>query len=464
MGTVPVEQSRPLASNPSPQSAAKLAVPSMDSKTPPVERHDLEVVSPAPPALVIDEAPPGAQVFVDGQLTASIDSSGQAKISTLAPGQHRLRLTLNGYRDYEQSIDLLARHTSRIVAKLEPSELSILPEPAKAPIPEVLARIPPPPESMYVAAPDFVLDRTLKGHSGWVTAVAFSADGQRLASGSWDQTVKFWDVATGQGLGTIASKIKGVEALAFSHDGHWLAAESSTNTVALWDTATGREVRTLPGNEPLGFLGSSSWVYSIAFSPDSRWLASGVDNKTVRLWEVKTGRPVRDLAGLRRSVICIAFSPDGRWLASGSDGKTIKIWEVATGKEMRKLSGHKKDVYAVAFSPDSRWLASASGDKSVKLWDVVAGREVHTLEGHGNSVTSLAFSPDGRWLASGSWDKTIKIWDVQTGRELQTLTGHTHRVYTVAVDGGGHWLASGSEDGTINLWQLRRPVERVSIR
>ena len=152
LGTVPVEHSRPLASNPSPQSAAKPAVPSMDSKTPPVERHDLEVVSPAPPVLVIDEAPPGAQVFVDGQLTASTDSGGQAKISTLAPGQHRLRLTLNGYRDYEQSIDLLARHTSRIVAKLEPSELSILPEPAKAPIPEVLARIPPPPESMYVAA------------------------------------------------------------------------------------------------------------------------------------------------------------------------------------------------------------------------------------------------------------------------------------------------------------------------
>jgi WD40 repeat protein len=103
---------------------------------------------------------------------------------------------------------------------------------------------------MDVTVPGFVLDRTLKGHSGWVTAVAFTADGRRLASGGWDQTVKLWDVATGQGLGNIASEIKGVEALAFSHDGHWLAVESSTNTVALWDATTGREIRTLPGNEP----------------------------------------------------------------------------------------------------------------------------------------------------------------------------------------------------------------------
>jgi WD40 repeat protein/type II secretory pathway predicted ATPase ExeA len=461
LGAVRVEQGRSLTVNPSPQPGAGPAVPSPDLKTPGLEGHNTEVPSVTSPVLVIEEAPPGAQVFVDNQLTSSIDSGGQTRISTLAPGQHRLRLSLNGYRDYEQGIDLPAGHTSRVTAKLEPSELSILPEPPNVPSPGVAILTPPPAEPISVPIPEFVLDRTLKGHSSWVTAVAFSADGRRLASGSWDQTVKFWDVATGQGLSTIDSEIKGVEALAFSHDGHLLAAESSTNTVALWDAATGRAIRTLPGGEPLGlFLNAENWVYSIAFSPDSRWLASGVDNKTVRLWEVRTGRPVHDLAGLRRSVICIAFSPDGRWLASGGGDKTIEIWEVATGQEMRRLSGHKKDVYAVAFSPDGRWLASASGDKSVKLWDATTGREVHTLEGHRKPVTSLAFSPDGRWLASGSWDTTIKIWDVVTGHEEQTLAGHTHHVYTVAVDSSGRTLASGSEDGTIKLWRLRRPVER----
>jgi WD40 repeat protein/type II secretory pathway predicted ATPase ExeA len=439
-------------------------VASPNSTTPLAEHEDVAAVSPAPPVLVIEEASPRVQVFVDDQLAASTDSGGQAKISTLAPGQHRLRLTLNGYQDYEQNIDLVAGNTFRVAARLDPSELASAVETAQGPNLPDIARTPPVTESMDISVPGFVLDRTLKGHSGWVTGVAFSPDGLRLASGSWDQTVKLWDVATGQGLGNIAGEIKGVEALAFSDDGRWLAAENSTNSVALWDATTGREIRTLPGNEPSGLLSRGNWVYSIAFSPDSRWLASGVDDKTVRLWEVKTGRAVRDLPGFRRSVIYIAFSPNGRWLASGGDSKTIEIWEVASGQEMRKLSGHKKDVYAVAFSPDSRWLASASGDKTVKLWDVLAGREVHTLVGHRNSVTSLAFSPDGRWLASGSWDRTVKIWDVQTGREEQTLAGHTHRVYSVAVDGGGRWLASGSEDGTIKLWRLRGTVGRNPIR
>jgi type II secretory pathway predicted ATPase ExeA len=456
LGAVAANRSSALTSSPSPQPGARPAVLSPDLTPPELESHNTGGTGATSPLLVIEEAPPGAQVFLDDQLTGSIDSGGQARISTLAPGLHHLRLSLNGYRDYEQGVDLPAGHTSRVAAKLEPSGLSILTEPAKIPSAGVAMGISPTPEPITVPVPEFVLDRTLKGHSSWVTAVAFSADGRRLASGSWDQTVKFWDVATGQGLATIDSEVKGIEALAFSHDGHLLAAESSTNTVALLDATTGRPIRTLPGGEPLGVLDATTWVYSIAFSPDSRWLAAGVDNKTVRLWEATTGRPVRDLAGLRRPVICIAFSPDGRWLASGRDDKTVGIWEAATGQEVRTLSGHTKDVYAVAFSPNGRWLASASGDKSVKLWDVSTGREVHTLAGHWKAVTSLAFSPDGRWLASGSWDKTIKIWDVETGNEVQTLSGHTHHVYTIAVDSSGRWLASGSEDGTIKLWRLRR--------
>jgi WD40 repeat protein len=313
--------------------------------------------------------------------------------------------------------------------------------------------------SASASAPDFVLDRTLKGHSGWVTGVAFSSDGRRLASGSWDQTVKFWDVPTGQELNTVGKKVKEVQALAFSRDGHWLAAENSKDIVTLWDATTGREIRTFASDRALGALGSN-WVYSIAFSPDGRWLASGVDDKTVRLWDVTTGRAVRDFTSLRRSVIYAAFSPDGRWLASGNDDKSIRIWDVATGQEIRRLSGHKKPIFAVAFSPNGHWLASASADKSIKLWDIATGREVHTLTGHGNLVTSLAFSPDGRWLASGSWDKTVKIWDVETGNDVQTLANaRNHSVYSVAFDSYGRWLASGSEDGTISLWRLSQVVD-----
>ncbi len=413
-----------------------------------------------PPALVIEGTPPGAQIFVDEQFAASTELGGQTKISTLSPGQHRLRVTVNGYQDYEKKIDLLAGQTSRVAAKLEPLAVPVLTEAAKAPNLEFRATIP---GLTRARVPEFALDRTLKAHSGWVTGVAFSADGQRLASGGSDQIVKLWNVPTRQETSTaankiiaskiVASKMKEVQALAFSRDGHWLAAENSSDTVTLWDATTGHEAHTFSSDKLSGVHGSS-WVYSIAFSPDGRWLATGLDDKTVRLWDVESGRPVRDLTAGRRPVIYIAFSPDGRWLASGGDDKTIKIWEVATGKEKQTLRGHKKNIYAVVFSPNGRYLASASADKSVKLWDVTTGREIHNLTGHGSDVTSIAFSPDSRWLASGSWDKTIKIWDAQTGREVRTLEGHTHHIYTVAFDSRGRWLASGSEDGTIKLWRL----------
>ncbi len=297
--------------------------------------------------------------------------------------------------------------------------------------------------------PDFVLARALDGRSGWVTAVAFSMDGQRLASASWDGIVTFWDVIAGQEVAAIVGTKK-VQALAFSRDGRWLATEDSSDVLTLWETTTRQKVRTFHGRQSA--LGT--WVYSIAFSPDGRLLASCLDEKTVRLWDVATGGMVRDLPAHRRSVVYIAFSPDGHWLATGEDDKTIEIWDVITGQEVRTLSGHKKNIYAAVFSPDGHWLASGGADKTVKLWDLVTGREVYTLTGHGNVVTSLAFSPDSRWLASGSWDKTIRIWDVDTGRLLQRLVGHDHPVYTVAFDSRGHWLASGSEDGTIKLWQL----------
>ncbi len=334
--------------------------------------------------------------------------------------------------------------------KSMPLELSVEPIPVNSAT--VAPAIPPLIKANAIPPPDFVLDRTLKGHSSWVTSLAFSSDGQRLASGSWDQTVKLWDVSTGEEH-TIGSKMQEVQTLAFSRDGRWFAVENASDTVTLWDAATGKEVRTLRSDRPLSALGAN-WVYSMTFSPDSRWLASAVDDKTIRLWDVTTGQGVRDFTGLRRPVMYTAFSPDGRWLASGNEDRTIGIWDVSTGEIVRTLKAHKKPIYTVVFSPTGRLLASAGADKGIKLWDFATGREVRTLMGHDNSVTSLAFSPDGRWLASASWDKSIKVWDVDTGRELQTLEGHDRPVYSVAFDLRGRWLASGSEDGIIKLWRF----------
>jgi WD40 repeat protein len=300
-------------------------------------------------------------------------------------------------------------------------------------------------------SPNFTLTQTLKAHSGWVSSLAFSPAGQ-LASGSWDRTVKFWDLSSGHEVRALNDKIKQIQAVAFSPDGKILAVEDTTDTVAIFDAATGARLRELPTDKSVPSVGIS-WVYSISFSPDGRWLASAVDDKTVRIWDVATGAKIRDLNGPRRPIVYAAFSPNGELVATGNDEKSIQLWNVASGAPTSTLTGHKKVINAVAFSPDGKTLASASGDKTIRLWDAATGKHIRTFSGHQAAVSSISFSHDGHWLASGSWDKTVRIWNVATGKEVQTLRPDARAIYSVTFDPRGHWLAAGSEDGGVEIWQ-----------
>ncbi|KAK0715232.1 beta transducin-like protein HET-D2Y, partial [Lasiosphaeris hirsuta] len=286
--------------------------------------------------------------------------------------------------------------------------------------------------------------QTLEGHSDWVRSVAFSPDGQRLASGSDDRTVKIWDTASGRCLKTLEGHSDRVRSVAFSPDGQRLASGSSDRTVKIWDTASGRCLQTLEGH--------SGWVRSVAFSPDGQRLASGSDDRTVKIWDTASGRCLQTLEGHSDWVRSVAFSPDGQRLVSGSDDTTVKIWDTASGRCLQTLEEHSDSVLSVAFSPDGQRLASGSDDKTVKIWDTASGRYLQTLEGHSDWVRSVAFSPDGQRLASGSDDKTVKIWDTASGRCLQTLEGHSDRVRSVAFSPDGQRLASGSDDRTVKIW------------
>ncbi|AKV67221.1 serine/threonine-protein kinase [Microcystis panniformis] len=290
------------------------------------------------------------------------------------------------------------------------------------------------------------LDKTLTGHSNVVWSVAYSPDGRYLASGSWDKTIKIWEVATGKQLRTLTGHSDWVRSVVYSPDGRYLASGSWDKTIKIWEVATGKELRTLTGH--------SREVMSVVYSPDGRYLASGSDDDTLTIWEVATGKQLRTLTGHSLFVMSVVYSPDGRYLASGNDDKTIKIWEVATGKQLRTLTGHSDWVRSVVYSPDGRYLASGSWDKTIKIWEVATGKELRTLTGHSREVMSVVYSPDGRYLASGSDDNTIKIWEVATGKELRTLTGHSDVVISVVYSPDGRYLASGSGDNTIKIWRV----------
>ncbi len=289
------------------------------------------------------------------------------------------------------------------------------------------------------------------GHTeGGVVSVSFSPDGEMLASGSFDQTVRLWDVKTGETIRTLTGHIGIVESVSFSPNGQTLASGGGfrDNTVRLWDVSTGELLHTLTGH--------MEGVDSVSFSPDGQTLASGSEDETVRLWDVATGAIVHTLTGHTDRVNSVSFSPDGQTLASGSEDETIRLWDVATGAIVHTLTGHTWYVYSVSFSPDGETLTSGSWDETIRLWDVRTGETLRTLTGHTAFIESVSFSPDGQTLASASGDKTVRLWDVSTGDLVHTFTGHTSyvdHVNSVSFSPDGSTLASGSVHGVL-LWAL----------
>jgi eukaryotic-like serine/threonine-protein kinase len=295
---------------------------------------------------------------------------------------------------------------------------------------------------------------SLKGHAAQVWSLAFSPDGDRLASGSLDGAIKLWEV-TEKEVFSLGSPPGYGESWQVTGDQR-MPFESYNKVVNIWDPASGEELEFVKYH--------SHWVTGLASSPDGQRLASGSMDGTVRIRDAATDRELFSLKGHGGPVSCVTFSRDGKRLASSSMDGTVKIWDIAIGRVQFTLSGRAGPAYYAAFDPDSRSLASGNMNGSVKIWDCSTGKELFSLTGHVAPVTRVAFSPDGLRLASGSDDNTVKIWNSATGKELFSLKGHTGFVTSLAFSPDGQRLASGSRDHTVKIWDSSTGREVFTIK
>ncbi|MBI4779690.1 MAG: NACHT domain-containing protein [Oscillatoriophycideae cyanobacterium NC_groundwater_1537_Pr4_S-0.65um_50_18] len=287
---------------------------------------------------------------------------------------------------------------------------------------------------------------TLRGHSHRVWTIAFSPDGQRLASGSDDQTIRLWNVQDGTCLAVLQGHTGGVTSVRFSPNGQLLVSASEDASIRLWSVADGTLVKILPGH--------SRWVRTVTFSPDGQTLASGSEDRTIRLWNVETGICFKTLQGHTGWVTSLSFSPNGQTLASSSEDGSVRLWNVQDGTCLKRLQGHSSCVWKVAFNPDGRTLASGSADLSTRLWNVQDGTCLKTFHGRTNGICSVSFSPDGFTLVSGSYDALVRLWDMQQETCDRDLPGHKSWIWAVAFHPDGQMVASASNDQTVRLWDI----------
>ena len=306
--------------------------------------------------------------------------------------------------------------------------------------------------------PTWTCVRTLKAHLSSINSMAFSPDGQILASGSADRTVKLWNLDSNVPLCTLSGHSSLIDAVVFSPDGRLLASGSWDHTIKLWDIETRELIHT---------LSDSGWIKSIAISSDGKTLFSGSADRTIKIWDLETSKVQKTLSGHSSAVHSVAIAPEGRILASGSADKTIKLWNLHSGEVELTLDGHSDAVNSLTFSSSGQVLISGSADKTIRLWHLESGKLLHTLSLHSEAVNSVAINVDGNLLCSGSDDKTIKIWRPDSGELLYTLSEHSASVTCVAIANhcckqqlaskatASHLtIASGSQDKTIKIWQF----------
>ncbi|XP_046480875.1 notchless protein homolog 1 [Neodiprion pinetum] len=325
---------------------------------------------------------------------------------------------------------------------------------------------------------------SLEGHKEAVISVSFSPDGQHLASGSGDTTVRFWDIHTQTPHFTCDGHKHWVLCIAWSPCGKKLISACKNGSIIMWDPESGKQVgKTMNGHK--------MWITYLSWepyhsNPECRFFVSSSKDCDLRIWDSKLGQTSRVLAGHTKSVTCVKWGGGGL-IYSASQDRSIKVWRATDGILCRTLEGHAHWVNTLALNTDyvlrtgpfypletsgdlsllerakkryeavgQEKLVSGSDDFTLFFWNPDKDKKPITrMTGHQQLINDVKFSPDGRLLASASFDKSIKLWEGSSGKYITSLRGHVQAVYSVSWSADSRLLVSGSADSTLKVWSIK---------
>ncbi|KYQ91006.1 WD40 repeat-containing protein [Tieghemostelium lacteum] len=355
---------------------------------------------------------------------------------------------------------------------------------------------------------DRAIFRLLKAHSKPVNCATWSRDGTKIASCSWDGTIKLWDPfetiaanrlllvideSTNHGsmksckfsqnskqiiattmknsvllfdttsaklLSVIGTHSKSVNHCSFSDDGQQFVTSSDDNTLKLWASQLGNQL----SEYRVTFEG---WVNCLAFSPTSSVLAMGCSDCVVRVYDV-SGQIYKEIAkftGHTRAISSLSFNRNGKLLASTSEDKSIRVWDLTTNTLSYHIeNAHNETINCVSFAPfEDNLLISCSDDYHTKIW---SGKTlVETLAGNNNTVKSCMFSPDGKYVATVSRDNCVTLWLVgKPYKQLAKLQGHTDWVNFCAFSPDSKKIVSGGWDFNVRVWSVANKKELLLVK
>ncbi|MFN2549043.1 MAG: serine/threonine-protein kinase [Myxococcales bacterium] len=340
------------------------------------------LVDPAARALAArlegDDSVSAIALSADGSALVSANRDGRLRLWRVQAGAHDVRL--QGARDFPGGTALAVSQDGQRVAIGDAAGHIAIWDLSKARVADAMDLL-----------------------QGPVTGVAFSRDARYLAASGHEEKAFLFVLAHGDRV-PLEGHSDLVNCVAFAPDGNTVATGSSDGTVRLWTVPEGRQARVLSATG----MGA---VLTVAYSGDGKLLAAAGEDKAIRIWELKTGRVLHRMDGPPDAVLTVAFSPHASLVASAGRDQAIRTWRVGNGKLRSTWLGHGARVWSIAFAPDGETLASASADGTIRFWDVLTGRQVTQLD-RTPEARAIAFTPEGQLLISTAASPAVQITEI----------------------------------------------------